>query len=1156
MSAPQETGQTAVLAALASALEPLGVLASPNAMGGLLRELGWDFPPAQQFSEDFRNVTSAVEDLLDMLRTLDEPASDEQRVERIAALSTKAQALIAVAVALPRQVRRTLDLLPEFRDRSDLEIDFPRRLLDYLVVRQLVGGHPLLHDLLALVGLVEYRQVPAEPERFRLATRVSSVHWERAPSLVTDPRAYAELAYRWDSGFDAESFVGRLQVLARRLGFIAASVDQDPRIRAAFGRPAGETEELRVPLFVRGADPASYFEGGLRLFPAPARDGRPRGLALMPYVIGGGGHNADLSRGFEVALALSAGFEQGIAVMLRPPHDLELLGDVLGSPAEPSSASISAALRRRADASGAVTLLGSPGQARVTLRDAGAVLSATKLGELAELTAEARFEGLSLIVPPGDVDGFLKSAVPAGGLSAGFDLAIGWSSLRGVYLGEGAGLEVTVPLHRTLLGALEIDSIYVALAPDDGALVLDVAASGAVMLGPVRAAIERVGLRSEAAFPGAGGNFGPAQFDGFRFRPPDGAALSIDAGAVTGGGFLKFSPDEAQYSGALQLQFEGVSVDAVGILTTRLPGGRPGYSLVILVQASGFAPMQLGFGFALTGVGGLLGVNRGVNLDVLRAGLKSHALDPILFTRDDPIRRAGEIVSALETAFPPVPDSYVFGPLAQITWGTPPLLRIEVALLLQLPAPLRLILLGRIAAALPDEEDAVIRINLDALGVVDLDRREASVDAVLHDSKIAEFALTGEMALRAGWGEVPQIALALGGFHPRYAAPPGFPRLERLALTLSTGDNPRLRLEAYLALTSNTVQFGGRIDFYVAVGALSLQGALGFDTLIDLARFGFVADVAGKLVLKWGDDVLFGVDVFVTLSGPAPWWVRGHASFDLLGWKQQIEFDRTFGEPAELPPLELVDVGALLADELAKPASWSAQLPAGVQVATYRAGPGDGTPLAHPGAALTVTQRLVPLEREIAKLGAATPASERHFDVSLHAGAKAWNQKVSGYFAPAQFFDLSDDEKLAAPSFDTMPAGVRAGEDAHASGPGVEAEIVYETWLLTPDGATPPAAAAGYALPEEHLEPLAQVGAAANAEVQSTGRARYRGAELGIEAGDTAYAVARSDLRPVPGVEETDGSYTAARQALFKRARERPEEELQIVAGYETVGSA
>lgn len=151
---------------------------------------------------------------------------------------------------------------------------------------------------------------------------------------------------------------------------------------------------------------------------------------------------------------------------------------------------------------------------------------------------------------------------------------------------------------------------------------------------------------------------------GFGFKAPDGLGLVVQAGPVTGGGFLFFDADHEQYAGALELEFSGIALKAVGVLTTRLPGGAPGFSLLIIISAE-FTPIQLGLGFTLNGVGGLLGINRTVAIEPLRAGLKANALGAILFPQD-PVGHAQQLVATLSTVFPPAAGRHVFGPMARI----------------------------------------------------------------------------------------------------------------------------------------------------------------------------------------------------------------------------------------------------------------------------------------------------------------------------------------------------------------------------------------------------------------------------------------------------------------------------------------------------------
>ena len=76
------------------------------------------------------------------------------------------------------------------------------------------------------------------------------------------------------------------------------------------------------------------------------------------------------------------------------------------------------------------------------------------------------------------------------------------------------------------------------------------------------------------------GNAGPFDIT-LGFKPPNGVGLSIDGGGFKGGGFLVLDADKGEYAGGLELTFQGIiSVRAVGILTTRMPDGSDGFSLL------------------------------------------------------------------------------------------------------------------------------------------------------------------------------------------------------------------------------------------------------------------------------------------------------------------------------------------------------------------------------------------------------------------------------------------------------------------------------------------------------------------------------------------------------------------------------------------------
>ncbi|GAA2463496.1 DUF6603 domain-containing protein [Streptomyces macrosporus] len=1097
-------------------------------LDALLDALGWDLTALPGTGADLtdwlEHVTAAVGDITGLLEDPPDSLEDLGRV-----LSATSAAFSAVRGLPPALAALDAEALA-------------RDLMDHLVIAYLVRHHPVLHQVLVLLGVVVTAE-DADPEPGLIVDGVplrrprarSRVYPERLVDLVSDPVGTLRarylpngLATEADADTLADLLLPRLGALLHALGVTALigvpDLDDDTDLDAnsiALGR-----RMLTLSHKVGGASLGA--ELGLTLALASEETGGlgvvlvPSGAVAVDQLLGRWGLHVDLS---------AAG--PGLAV---GPRGVTLSDDALGH------VGLRAELRTVRDGHPALRL----GSAEGTRLEIGAVrvwlaaeLDATaedgptptpaELLDRADLEIGAAAEKAALVVAPGDGDGFLASVLPAEGLRAEFDSGLVWSRRKGLHVHGSAGLAAELPVHFRL-GPLEVQGIQLGLTAGEDGLRAVVTGTARLALGPVTATVERMGLSAGLSpAPGRDGNLGALSL-GAGFEPPRGASLSIAAGPVTGGGHLFFDPDQEQYAGALALQLQGIALKAVGLLTTRMPGGEDGFSLLVIVSTE-FTPVQLGFGFTLNGVGGLIGVNRSVNVDALRAGLRTGALDSVLFPKD-PLGRAAELVGTLGAVFPATPGRHVVGPMARIGWGTPTLLTIDVGLLLELPAPLRLALLGRLHLALPTEEEAVVVVNVDILGTIDFDRARAAVDASLRDSRIAGFALTGDLAMRADWGEKPAFAISAGGFHPRFQPPADFPQLRRLALSLLNGDNPRIRLEAYVALTSNTVQFGARLELYAAALGFSVQGMLSFDALVQFEPFGFAVDMAGSFALKRGRTNIMAVRVDVALSGPRPWHARGRARFEILFFSGEISFDRTFGSsapPAELPAA--VEVVALLEAALADPRNWTAQLPgAGNSVVTLREIPHEeGVLPAHPLGSLAVTQRVVPLDVTLDRYGQAPVSGPDRLTITAvtvrgapDADAEPLvTTETREYFAPAQFRELGDDEKLARPSFEELPAGRTA---ARAKGPGrdrgglVQAEVDYEEVLVDGAAGAAPAAlrAAALAAPAAPgsgvlagpaLSSRTAASPAARAAARRSGKARFAASARRLRVHDTGYAV-------------------------------------------------
>ena len=359
--------------------------------------------------------------------------------------------------------------------------------------------------------------------------------------------------------------------------------------------------------------------------------------------------------------------------------------------------------------------------------------------------------------------------------------------------------------------------------------------------------------------------------------------------------------------------------------------------------------------------------------------------------------------------------------------------------------------------------------------------------------------------MRAGFGGGPSFILSVGGFNPRFAPPANCPALERVAIALSSGNNPRLVCEAYFAITSNTVQFGARAALYASAAGFSVEGEVGFDVLVQLLPLHFIADFQARLQLKRGSHNLFMVGLKGSLEGPRPLRVSGKATFEILWCDFSVKFDTTLvkGERPPLPPA--IDVLAQLKQALTAPASWTTERSAtqahGVALRSLPPA-GAGAPIVlDPLGQMRVSQLVVPLNtaRDIDLFGGAPVAGDRRFTVTATLGTTSLPRSPhKAPFAPAQFFDMSDDEKLAAPSFESMEAGSVFGEAGVAfdAAQVIPAPLEYQNVPITLDG-PPPVVPSDAAPPPQtvttlQLQTFARSGSAGRAPVRHVGRARFR----------------------------------------------------------------
>lgn len=1043
----------AALAAMASAVESLADdLASTEGTRALLADLG--------VVAD--SVPAALLDLGPLLADVTERASDLRgatgvaelvaAVELSTALAALSRALVGLGPALSAQ-------LPVQPDGTDTD-EIGRALLDRLTLEHLARHAGALHELLRAVGGVSDGLEPVdglpdpdarqdddplgpetdhfdgreaavdEPTPNPPVTRRRRLELDRLTGLADDVAGALTAAFAWGTAdFDGDAALERLAALVRALG-IDAAVQSQPR-------PPGDVDDagtVRRALHVRLAALATrtgFDEVGVDLvaLPPTTPGGGDAGLGIRPPRTAG---MSAVPVSDEVSLTVDGtGTWDDRLLSVRPPLSFAVTDDD-GRPATAAGFSVTVHLRPSAG----VTLLRESGLVTLAADGVDVTTGVVLAGGEPTMTVSAALTGGTLELGTGSADTFLRHVLPADGIVVPFDVGLAWSRQGGITLIGTTGLVIT----RTLtvrIGPITVDELRVVLVAGptgDGILTLDVSASLAI--GPFAATVEHVGLVAAVRITMDGGNLGLLDVDPPAFLPPERVTFRLDTEGVSGGGFVGYDRDLGRYSGGLVLDVFGLGISAVVVVDTRLPRDPDGWALFASLGATFPSPVPLGFGFTLLGVGGLLALNRTIDVDELAGALRTGAADALLFP-DDILDDPDALLDSLDHWFPLRDGTTVVGPVLAIGWGSPTIITIQLGVIVAIP-DLVVTLLGSLELFLPTPDDAVLTLHMDVLGAVDVPAGTITVAASLYDSNLLGLQLSGDMGFYARLTGQPLFVLSVGGYHPQFDPPGAIPawlldlRVMRAAIDL--GDGIEIVCESYVAVTSNTFQFGGRVEVTASVKVLvttyTAQGWFGVNVLLTLTPFAIVADVSAGVAVSAGTKELFGVDLYVHLEGPRPWYAMGRATFRFFGLNVDLLFDVGSTPGGAVRGVHPVadDVVAALAD----PRAWQAVDGAGAWTSGVTLSPELPAGLwVRPDQAVEVRQSVAPLNRTITAFGEYVPAEPTIdvTDVTLGGEPVEEPQWAQDWFAPAQFDRLDAGARLSMPSYELMTAGVRFGDD-------------------------------------------------------------------------------------------------------------------------------
>jgi hypothetical protein len=1169
-----------VLSAFDDAVAPLeAALQNADSFAAFLRTFGWDLtdgtdPSAITGMTDLSTALTTIDNAVSALQASpsgsDAAALIEDVVQAIESLSQAIGALSAPGAS------------PYPLNETSFWSSFPDDLVNFLFYTWVQGRAPSLYGILRALRVLTETNVPASQSGDNRAAYLrKGVNWQLLIRALSNPGAVFTdpTGYGWGTsqGLDyLDLFTGGASLLGALGAPAIVGPPPDATLQnywASGSAGSADLLGLTVALYSALGGQASWngvLSVNLGALPIAANttgnapgSGTPAGIALFPSVTGtlpATPINLIPGLTLQIGGGLSA---EPVSLLIIPGESLQVAGPKV---------SLNASVAVTAAPSSPWFLIGTDDGSSLQLAKGHAGLTINGgTSTPFEVVIAAGIDQATAVIDFSDADQFLSTVIGNQQESLQLSLALQWSSTTGLTFSGQAQLGATIAVHETLANVVTLNTVYVALGTGGGGstAALQLAVGGSLTLGPVTVSVDKVGFELE--LDPSGGNLGGVDLE-FGFRPPDGLGLAVDASVASGGGYIALDPAHGQYAGvfalALDLPIVTVSVYVAGVLNTQLPGGQSGYSFLMILVAQFDPGFQLGFGFELDGVGGLVGINRSVSLSALQTAFNSHSLDDIFFPSDPQaaISNVQQTISDLATIFPITPGQTVFGPMLSLAWGTPQIVTADFGGVLQVP-DLRLALFGLFTVGLPTVEEpdlALVLLHIDILGEIDFDQDLLSITGTLYDSHVVMFSLSGQFALILNWGSQPEFALSIGGLNPQFQPPPNFPTLQRLVVSLGSG-SVSLSLSSYFAVTSNTVQVGADLELHASAGGFSVHGYLGFDAFFIFSPFSFTVDMRAGIDVLQGSSVLLGINLDLTLSGPNPWHAHGDASFTILFFSVGASVDVTIGSGSQAQPLPATDVWPLLQAAWEDPSNWTASLPGGIAspVSFAPAPAGDQVIVVHPMGQLTVHEKVVPLDFTISQFGSAAPGDYVAFSVAtptLNGQPANAAPPLQDYFAPAQFETLSDGDKLSKPSYQLLDAILTIGSNAiacDASPKGLD--VHYATYyVVDPTVPAAPSTLPTYRPAQPTQLALAGQGAAAASPARATGKDKYLapGTSSPISTSDVSYVIASTTtMQNQPSVSSASPwpSQTAAEAALAAFLADNPQAAgiLQVVPEYE-----
>ena len=745
-----------------------------------------------------------------------------------------------------------------------------KRIFDYLTFRFLENSHGL-NDLFELSGMLDREDHDGDPATpghppFTIAT----YHFDQIGAWFNDPFGRLRALYGWGNGFDGKALLSKIEGIVARNGFPVIYDDTGPM--------------PKLDLVLLEATPTAAAPRGLKI--------------LLKSTLGTGDQVINL--GTDASLDVKADFNTPLntTLVILPG------GDVTLTPPSPAGMTGNLQLQFTAQKTAPpepFLLFGAANGSRIQLGKlqftTGIKVAPGGPGATGSFFFTAEADSLAVIIDTSSGDGFLQKILPSTHLQSEFNVQLAISTDGGLHFNGSGALEVRVPCHIDL-GPISIEGITIDAALTGGKIPVSIGADVHAELGPLQIVVQNMGLLTTFSFPANNsGNLGPLQFD-LGFKPPDGAGLSVDAGIITGGGFLSIDSARGQYAGVLQFVIAGfLGVTAIGLIKTKMPDGSDG--LLAADHHHGRLrprhPARLRLHAA-----GRRRPARAQPHDAVPAadGRRSHERDrehhvPAGRDREraaDHQRPAGDSSRRRKATF-------LIGPMAKLGWGEPTLISLSLGVIIEIP-PATSRSSGCCKLALPrgrSRRSSSCRSTSPA--------RSSSTSSGSTSSPRCTIRTSCSSPSTARWACCSPTATTPISWCPSAASTRSSIRRRCRSRPRSASSRHHQRVlcaHPLRRLLRRHHQHGAvrrRIpNYFFGFSALSVEGHSGFDALIQFSPFHFIVRSRPRSRVKVFGIGVYGVGIDLTLEGPTPWHAHGTASLSFFFFSIDIGIDFTWGD--------------------------------------------------------------------------------------------------------------------------------------------------------------------------------------------------------------------------------------------------------------------